>query len=128
MHGVILMAEDDPMIQKILARMIKRAGYTGQVEVCEDATNALAFAEASGGALDLILLDTNLHEESDAVFFHQLRALAPSTPVVASSGHDEAQLRGPHHFEGCDLYSVLSKPFGLQDVKELISTLGLSSS
>ena len=127
MHGMMLMAEDDPMIQKILARMIKRAGYGGRVEVCEDAVSALSFAEASGGAIDLILLDTNLHEESDAAFFHQLRALAPSTPIVASSGHDEAELRGPHHFGGCELYSVLSKPFGLQDVKDLILGLGLSS-
>jgi two-component system cell cycle sensor histidine kinase/response regulator CckA len=123
-HGKILLAEDDPMIQKVLARMISRAGYEGSVEVCADAASALEVVARLGGALDLILVDTNLHDEGDAAFFHALRALAPSAPIVASSGHSEEQLRGPDHFGGCDLYRVLSKPFGLQDVKDLIASLG----
>jgi CheY-like chemotaxis protein len=122
-HGTILLAEDDPMIQKVLARMITRAGYEGAVEVFADAAAALEFTARVGGALDLILVDTNLHDDGDAAFFHALRALAPATPIVASSGHSEEQLRGPDHFAGCDLHRVLSKPFGLQDVKDLIASL-----
>jgi DNA-binding NtrC family response regulator len=122
-HGVILIAEDDPMIQKILSRMLKRSGFEGEVKVFDAATDALSYATEVGGALDLVLMDTNLHAEGDAVFFHQMKAIAPETPIVASSGHSEDELRGPRHFEGCALHSVLSKPFGMQDVKALIASL-----
>ena len=122
-HGVILIAEDDPMIQKILSRMLKRSGFEGEVKVFDVATDALSYATEVGGALDLVLMDTNLHAEGDAAFFHQMKAIAPEVPIVASSGHSEDELRGPRHFEGCALYSVLSKPFGMQDVKALIASL-----
>jgi DNA-binding response OmpR family regulator len=122
-HGLILVAEDDPMIQKILVRMIKRSGFEGVVQVFDQALDALAFAERVEGALDLVLMDTNLHPEGDAAFYHQMRALSSEVPIVASSGHSEEQLRGPHHFEGCELYQVLSKPFGMGDVKALIASL-----
>jgi DNA-binding NtrC family response regulator len=124
-HGCILMAEDDPMIQKILARMIKRSGFEGEVKVCDNAADALDFAKSVGGALDLILMDTNLHSEGDAAFFREMRVIAPTAPIVASSGHSEHDLRGPAHFGGCELFAVLSKPFGLQDVKDLITSLNL---
>lgn len=122
-HGVILVAEDDPMIQKILSRMLKRSGFEGEVVVFDVASEALAYATKAGGALDLVLMDTNLHEEGDAAFFHQMKAIAPEAPIVASSGHSEEELRGPRHFGGCELFAVLSKPFGLQDIKALIASL-----
>lgn len=122
-HGLILVAEDDPMIQKILGRMIKRSGFEGEVIVFADALEALNHAQSVQGAVDLVLMDTNLHPQGDAAFFHQMKAIAPNTPIVASSGHGEEELKGSQHFAGCDLFMILSKPFGLQDVKALIQAL-----
>ena len=122
-HGVILVAEDDTMIQKILSRMIKRSGFEGEVVIFDAGPEALSYAQQVGGALDLVLMDTNLHPEGDAAFFQQMRALAPETPIVASSGHSEDELRGPLHFGDSELYMVLSKPFGMKDVKALIASL-----
>ena len=125
MLGNILVAEDDKMIQRLLARMIKKAGYPGHIEVCDRAKNALEFVAYVDGQVDLVLVDTGLHEEGDAAFFHALKSIATQAPIVASSGYSEDQLRSPKHFQDCDLTAVLSKPFGLQDIKDLLKDLSL---
>ena len=126
MFGTILVAEDDKMIQRILVRMMKRSGYEGVVYVFEDAESALACAHEHKGELDLILIDTGLHSQGDRAFFEDLRSIAPQTPIVASSGYSEDILRSAKHFEGCDLAHILCKPFGLQEIKDLLSSLNLT--
>jgi CheY-like chemotaxis protein len=123
--GNIVVAEDDKMIQKLLARMIKKAGYLGHIEVCDRAKSALDFVAYVVGQIDLVLVDTGLHEEGDAAFFHALKTIATDAPIVASSGYSEDQLRSPKHFKDCKLAAVLSKPFGLQDIKDLLKDLSL---
>ena len=125
MSGIILIAEDDKMIQKILPRMIKRSGYTGEVKVCPNSQVALATAESFEGDVDLVLMDTGLHPQGDAAFFYEVKELKPNTPIIASSGYSEDILLGSRHFEGCQLHGVLSKPFGMQDVKRVLIELSL---
>lgn len=127
MFGMILLAEDDAMIQKILTRMIKRSGYSGEVKIFAEAVEALRFVETIDGALDLALMDTSLHPEGDAAFYRAFKSIAPNTPVVVSSGYSEEVLRSDSHFGGCDIQGVLSKPFGLKDVRNLIESLGLKT-
>jgi DNA-binding response OmpR family regulator len=126
LFGTILVAEDDKMIQKILVRMMKRSGYDGVVHVFEDAESALECAQEHNGDLDLILIDTGLHHSGDQAFFNALRALAPTTPIVASSGYSEEILQSDKHFRGCDLAHILCKPFGLKEIKALLSSLNLN--
>ena len=126
MSKVILLAEDDRMIQRLLKRMIKRAGFEGDIEVCEDSRAALNFIEETSAEIVLALMDTSLHPEGDAAFAEEIKKRIPSIKLVASSGHSESDLRGPSHFGDIDLDGVLSKPFGMQDVKELLSRLGLT--
>ena len=126
MFGTILVAEDDKMIQKILVRMMKRGGYEGEVQVCEDAQSALDCARQHQGKFDLILIDTGLHAQGDRIFFEELRELSPAVPIVVSSGYSEDVIRSAKHFEGCNLATVLCKPFGLQEIKALLSSLSLS--
>ena len=125
MFGTILVAEDDKMIQRILVRMMKRSGYSGDVHAFEDAESALECAQEHNGKLDLILIDTGLHNEGDRAFFEALKSIAPETPIVASSGYSEDILQSEKHFGGCDLAHILCKPFGLQEIKALLSSLNL---
>jgi CheY-like chemotaxis protein len=127
MFGMVLLAEDDAMIQKILTRMIKRSGYAGEVKIFAEALDALNFVETIDGKLDLAFMDTGLHPSGDAAFYHAFKSIAPNTPVIVSSGYSEDILRGDSHFGGCDIQGVLSKPFGLKDVRNLIESLGLKT-
>lgn len=126
MSQVILLAEDDKMIQRLLSRMIKRAGFQGEVAIHADSTSALDFLEQTQDTVVLALMDTALHPEGDKAFALAIQARVPDIKLVASSGHSEADLRGPNHFGDVGLAAVLSKPFGMQDVKDLLSSLGLA--
>ena len=125
MEQVILLIEDDRMIQKLLSRMVKRSGFAGRVEVFEDSESTFNFIDTTTDQIVLALMDTSIHPEGDAIFANLIKGKVPHIKLVASSGHSEEELRGPRYFGGADLDAVLSKPYGKQDVKDLLSSLGL---
>ena len=127
MTRVIIVAEDDPLIQKLISRMIKRAGFDGLVEVFNDAYSTFEFIESTDDQIVLALLDTNLHQDGDAAFARDLRQQVPDIKIVASSGHAQDELMRPQHFDNEPLDGFLSKPFGLRDVNSLLKELGLVS-
>ena len=125
MEKVILIIEDDQMIQRLLSRMIKRSGFEGITEIFDNSEEVFTFIRQSNYQIVLALMDTSIHPEGDAALAQELLKLCPEINLVASSGHSEEDLRGPQHFGGIDLAAVLSKPFGMQDVKDLLASLNL---
>lgn len=125
MEKVILVIEDDRMIQRLLSRMIKRAGFEGRTEIFDNSEDVFTFIAQSEDQIVLALMDTSIHPDGDAALAQELLKLCPHIHLVASSGHSEEDLRGPFHFGGVDLAAVLSKPFGMQDVKDLLANLSL---
>ena len=125
MEKVILIIEDDQMIQRLLSRMIKRSGFAGQTEIFDNSEEVFTFIRQSEDQIVLALMDTSIHPNGDAALAQELLKLCPEINLVASSGHSEEDLRGPQHFGGIDLVAVLSKPFGMQDVKDLLVSLNL---
>ncbi|MAD61165.1 MAG: hypothetical protein CMH49_06610 [Myxococcales bacterium] len=125
MEKVILIIEDDQMIQRLLSRMIKRSGFAGQTEIFDNSEEVFTFVRQSEDQIVLALMDTSIHPNGDAALAQELLKLCPEINLVASSGHSEEDLRGPQHFGGIDLVAVLSKPFGMQDVKDLLVSLNL---
>lgn len=125
MEKIILIIEDDRMIQRLLSRMIKRSGFEGKTEIFDNSEEVFTFIKQSEGQIVLALMDTSIHPEGDAALAQELLKLCPAINLVASSGHSEEDLRGPQHFGGIDLVAVLSKPFGMQDVKDLLASLNL---
>jgi CheY-like chemotaxis protein len=125
MQQIVLLIEDDKMIQRLLSRMIKRSGFNGQVEVFDNSKEVFDFIAQCSELIVIAFMDTSIHPEGDEALGHALKAQVPNIKLVASSGHSEDDLRGPHHFGTLDLDGVLSKPFGMQDVKDLLSTLNL---
>ena len=123
MSDVILVVEDDRLIQKLLSRMIKRTGFNGDVVVFSESEPALQYLEANADQVILALLDTMIHPEGDRAFAYALLERAPHLHLVASSGHSEADLRGPEHFGDAPLVGILSKPFGISDIKSLFARL-----
>lgn len=128
MSQIILVADDDPMIQKLISRMIKRVGFQGEVQVCSDGASAVSYAAETTQAISLALLDTSLYAEGDAALALALQSHQPTIKIVASSGHSPEELEGPRHFQGVHLDGILSKPFGVKDVKELLAGFGLIAS
>ena len=125
MSQIILVIEDDPLIQKLITRMIKRAGFSGETQVFSESGPALTYLEEHRDAVLLALLDTMIHPEGDEALAYALLERAPHIKLIAASGHSESALRGPDHFNSAPLAGVLSKPFGLQDIKALLTEFGL---
>ena len=125
MEQVALLIEDDNMIQRLLARMIKRSGFSGRIEVFDNSESLFQFIQQCHDQIVVAFIDTSIHPEGDAALGNALRSEVPTIKLVASSGHNEVDLRGPQHFGGVELDGVLSKPFGMRDVKELLSNLNL---
>ena len=116
---MVLIAEDDMMIQKLLKRMFKRAGFPGECVVVSTGTDAVASLQAHREEVVVALLDTGLAGYNDAGLFDALRAISPALPIFASSGYSPEELKGPRHFDGRALAGFLSKPFSMNDVRAL---------
>ena len=125
MSHVILVLEDDQLIQKLIKRMIKRSGFTGEIHIFSESIEAFSYLESHHDRVRLALLDTMIHPEGDEALAYALLERAPHLQIVASSGHSEADLRGPNHFGSAPLTGVLTKPFGLGEIKSLLSELQL---
>ena len=124
---VILIAEDDPMIQKLLGRMFKRAGFQGECLIASSGTEAVALLEANGSRVVLALLDTGLTGFTDMGLFDALRARSPGLPIIASSGYSPEELQSDRHFGDRPLSGFLGKPFGISEIRSLCEAQGISS-
>jgi CheY-like chemotaxis protein len=122
----ILIAEDDQMVQRILVRMIKRSGYQGEVLVANDADEAIQFAQDHHTqGIDLIFVDTGLYPQGDQAFFDALKSICHETPILVSSGYGEDIIRTVNYFGDKPISGVLSKPFGMAEVKEVLVRFSL---
>ena len=122
----ILVAEDDPMVQRILVRMIKRSGYLGEVLIGNDAFEAIQLAkDHQSQTIDLIFVDTGLYPQGDQAFFDALKAICANTPILVSSGYGEDIIRTVHYFGDKPISGVLSKPFGMAEVKDVLTQFQL---
>jgi len=88
MAKVILVADDDPRVRKLLCEVFEReAGY----ELCEQAKNGKEAIEiAIRCHPDLIILDFSMPVMSGIAAAKQLKPLMPNVPIILFTLHDNA--------------------------------------
>ncbi len=112
----ILLAEDNPVNQKLALRLLTRMGYAADV-----ANNGLeAIAAAESGTYDLVLMDVQMPEMDGLEATRQIRSHRKARPVriVAMTANALAEDREACFAAGMDDY--LSKPIR---VNELMAAL-----
>jgi len=114
----ILLAEDNPVNQKLACRLLEKAGH--RVTVAADGRQALSAWRA--GAFDLVLMDVQMPHmdglETTAAIRAREAAIGRHTPIVAMTAH---ALKGDQDrclAAGMDGY--VSKPIHLQQLLEVI--------
>ena len=88
----ILIVDDDPLILKLLSRMLVNQGFT-PAATCDSGRAALEWMDGSGGQPDLILLDLNMPEMDGVEFVRHLVERRYTGSLILVSGEDERMLQ-----------------------------------
>lgn len=84
--GTILLVEDEPAVRDLVARVLRRNGYT--VLVASRPSEALKLWSESGASVDLLLTDLVLPEMSGRQLATLMLAERPDLSVIYQSGFD----------------------------------------
>jgi PAS domain S-box-containing protein len=101
----VLIADDEPIIVRVLARFLEAPGRT--LLVATSAGEALQLASARG-PVDVALLDKNLGDRSGLELARDLRALDPFTAVILITGY--ASFESAVEAVQIGAYDYLTKP------------------
>ncbi len=106
-QGRILVVDDEAMIADMAGKVLERQGY--EVECVYSALEALATLRARIADFDLLITDQTMPNLTGDALIREAHRLAPSLPVILSSGYgralssDDARAIGAHAF--------LAKPY-----------------
>jgi DNA-binding response OmpR family regulator len=114
---VVLLAEDDSAISEPLARALRREGY--DVTVREDGPAALA--TASGGGVDLLVLDLGLPGMDGLEVCRRLRSEGSALPVLVLTARADEVDTVVGLDAGADDY--VTKPFRLAELLARVRAL-----
>ncbi len=88
-NGVLLIADDEREVRRVVAAMLSRMGF--EPLEARDGAEALALFRRHGDRIVGVLLDLTMPVMDGLEALDELRRLAPTTPVVLSSGYGEEQ-------------------------------------
>lgn len=114
----VLIVDDDPQIQRLLAQVARRVGYES---VAADTIDT-ALESISGGAA-LVLLDLQLDGCDGLGLIDRLSVSHPGTPIVLMSGCDPRLLTMAENAckeHDCTIAGVLSKPFEMSALATIL--------
>jgi CheY-like chemotaxis protein/two-component sensor histidine kinase len=122
-HGSlkVLLVDDDDLIQSSVQAILECLGNTA-VTTVPTGEEALAMLEG-GLEPDLVILDMNMPGLGGMGTLPRLRVLRPEVPVLLATGRvDQTSLNLASAHPGVTL---LSKPFGLRELRKHLENLGL---
>ncbi len=106
-RATVLLAEDNPMVRNVVARMLREAGY--RVLEGNDGENALEVAARESGAIDLLVTDLGMGRLGGIELAKRLGELRPAMRVLFISGFSwDSSLPALNPERGVDF---LQKPF-----------------
>ena len=111
-QNVVLVVDDDAMMLKSVARLLRQLGYASVLF-----PSAEAFANHSDfDGVICVLLDVDLGGVSGIELRHRLKEANISVPVIYITGNDSSAVRTAAQQSGCLAY--LTKPFSAKTLME----------
>jgi PAS domain S-box-containing protein len=117
--GTVLVVDDEPMIRRLGAKMLKDAGY--RVLVAGDGDEAIRLFSEDPNRIDVVLLDMSMPGKCGKAVLAALKERRPDVKVVLMSGFGESEaLRviGTNRF-----LAFLQKPFNAGDLPGVIASV-----
>ncbi len=115
--GLVLVAEDEPMVREIVTGALRSAGY--DVLEAQNGEQAFELARARLGELELLISDRIMPRLGGDALAERLQALRPDLPVLLMSGYAGGVASG----DGGVSTAVLDKPFTRGELLERVSQL-----
>ena len=112
----ILVVDDEPTVGDTVKLLLKFDGH--EVETTNSSQAALDIFES--GRFDLVLTDFAMPGMNGHQLAAAIKAGAPDQPIVMITGHAGTLLPSP------DVDFVVSKPFGLENLREAIAKVMLA--
>ncbi|MDD2806383.1 MAG: PAS domain S-box protein [Elusimicrobiales bacterium] len=120
-HGRILLLEDEEIVQKAAARLLRELGY--DCELTADGKETLRrYAEeaAAGRPFDAVIMDLTIPggmggKEAG----EKLRLAAPKAVIIVSSGYSEEPVMA--EFRGYGFDAVLPKPYSYEEMAKVLA-------
>lgn len=82
--GTVLVVDDEPVVLRLMTRILHRAGY--QVVPARDGSEAPALAKAAHGGVDVAILDVTVPPGGAVATMQVLRREHPGLGMVLTSG------------------------------------------
>jgi DNA-binding NtrC family response regulator len=108
--------DDEQDVLEIASEFLKRAGF--QVKAALGGREAVAILERDPGSIDAIVLDLVMPDLDGEQTLGLLREIAPSVPVILTSGYDEE--RASHRFAPDQVLAFLRKPYAPEQLIEKV--------
>ena len=113
--ATVLVVDDEELVRYVTQELLSCLGYDSVV-----ASNGEEAVEKIGAGLrpDLVLLDIVMPGMGGVEAFRRIRALAPSIPVLLSSGFTDPEAMATLLEEG--LNGVIAKPYRMENLSNRI--------
>jgi signal transduction histidine kinase/DNA-binding response OmpR family regulator len=117
----ILLAEDNPVNQKLAAMMLKKAGH--QVDVAANGQEAVAKFTSSPESFDLIFMDIQMPEMDGLEATKLIRSKGFNIPIVALTAHATKEFQKECYLAGMNDYTTkpIKKKIILEKLRQWVS-------
>ncbi len=112
----ILLVEDDSMVRKLAAHVLKNAGY--KVLEAADGLEALKVCGQAGGAIDLAITDVVMPQMGGRELAQRLKQTYPNLKILYFSGYTSDAIVRHGVLEGG--LDFLQKPFTLEELTQKV--------
>ncbi len=114
--GTVLLVEDDEMVRKVSASMLKKLGYT--VMLAETPSIALSICQDMNEQIDLLMTDVVMPEMSGKELSDRVKKVRPNMKVLFMSGYTSNVI--VHHGVLEEGVQFAQKPFSLRELGEKV--------
>jgi two-component system cell cycle sensor histidine kinase/response regulator CckA len=119
--GTVLVIDDEQIVRKVITRTLESLGYT--VLAATDGVEAVELFRQRHDEIDCVLCDVTMPRMDGWEILTALHKIAPSVPVILSSGYSESQVMQGDHAEMPAAF--LRKPYQQAALIDTISRVAI---